>query len=152
MAPEREAVAATLAETDNIVSQIPTMAAEREAVAAELAETDEMIKALEARKQSLVKAHARGDNLPAGCVLVWEKDLLEFRYRDERVGEHYGLYEQNTKWLNKCRNCGVCYKSYQKDIENMRKCGDRIQWTPVEKKFPCPACGAAMNKPTYGGL
>ena len=121
---------------------IANMADEKAAVAAALAENDALIKQLEAKKQQLMKAHVRAEQLPKGCVLVWENDLV--KSRSEKRYHHalnYGQCPDDTMSMTQCRNCKVYYKSRTRENTFGPRCGDSVQWTIREQTFQCPVCG-----------
>jgi len=124
---------------------ITNMADEKAAVAAALAENDALIKQLEAKKQQLMKAHVRAEQLPKGCVLVWQKDLVQFT--SETLYHHDLNSSQcpsDSMHMTQCRNCKVYYKSRTSKNtfeDNYIRRGDPVRWTIQEQTFKCPICG-----------
>ena len=122
---------------------ITNMADEKAAVAAALAENNALIKQLEAKKLQLIKAHVRAEQLPEGCVLVWQKDLVQStseRLYDARLEFHQ--CPMNTMRMTQCGNCKVYFKSHTKMNKFDRFAyGSQPRWTPLEQTFRCPVCG-----------
>ena len=123
---------------------ITNMADEKAAVAAALAENDALIKQLEAKKQQLMKAHVRAEQLPEGCVLVWKEDLMQFDYKRETQYHHklnYYSCPADTMHMKQCGNCKVYYKSSTTKNKFEPSHGDQVRWTIQDQTFQCPVCG-----------
>lgn len=121
---------------------ITNMADEKAAVAAALAENDALIKQLEAKKQQLMKAHVRAEQLPEGCVLVWRNDLVTFK-REKQCHSALENHQcpDDTMRMTQCCNCNVYYKdsTTKNTFENHLR-GDPVRWRIKEEKFQCPVC------------
>ena len=125
---------------------ITNMADEKAAVAAALAENDALIKQLEAKKQQLMRAHVRAEQLPEGCVLVWKKDLVS--YTSQKNYHHaldYFKCPNDTMDMKQCGNCKVYYKSRttKNTFDDHMRRGDSVQWTIKQQTFQCPVCGSS---------
>eukprot|EP00933_Yihiella_yeosuensis_P072556 TRINITY_DN80982_c0_g1_i1.p1 TRINITY_DN80982_c0_g1~~TRINITY_DN80982_c0_g1_i1.p1 ORF type:complete len:147 (-),score=29.58 TRINITY_DN80982_c0_g1_i1:337-777(-) len=124
---------------------IPNMEAERTEVANKIAEINGLIKQLEDTKMSLQKSHVRGDQLPQGVALVWEKDLEKYHSeRNYNSKLNYYNCPQDTWSMTKCNNCKVFYKSHEERTEYERYGNkDTVSWQVFKTKFPCPSCGSS---------
>lgn len=126
---------------------IANMADEKAAVAAALAENDALIKQLEAKKQQLMKAHVKAEQLPEGCVLVWEKDLVKSTSEKQYLyGQDYGKCPDDLMKMNQCSNCKVYHKCHTRRNRVQQGPyllgpGDPVQWISEDQFFKCPVCG-----------